>query len=824
MTERSQSKSHSRIPQQILKMRQHSFFHFFLFLVWANQFPKCAESFLPVSVSTTTASLWPSAKMTSETQLYSLRPLVDEVIDSSSTPSSSSSPSSRKTIFVGGKGGVGKTTVSSALAVELASHPSQDLKVLVVSTDPAHSLADALDVDLRQHRGGSSNSSSVTAVQMTDALTRGNLWAAEINAENALQEFRESLAGFDVDRLAASLGVPADLLEGLGLREFSGLLNNPPPGLDELVALGNIMDDTNDYDVVVVDTAPTGHTLRLLALPQFLDGLLGKLVKLRMKLAGVANTLQAFLGDTGAQERASAIDTAMDKLDKFRLRIGKMEVTLRDPNKTSFVVVTVPTKLAVEESKRLLQELQVKQGIAVNHIVVNQCVGDLNSDDEASATALANYYQRRRESQTKWIEKLSNVAADVSASEEFRSNGNPAPISITELPFYDVELVGVPALGYVGAQELANNPNFEHLMSMGGGSSTPGPKVVICGGKGGVGKTTTSSALAVSMASQGHKVALISTDPAHSLGDAIDMDLRGGQLIDCPLVGVPGATGEGSLSVLEIDPNSALSQFKGIVNNLIGSSDGTSTSGRSEMRATLQDLESVFDTLPAGTDEVVALAKVVQLVKKGNFDRIVLDTAPTGHTLRMLSTPGFLAELIDRLLEIAQKINSNAAVKMFISNAAGRSGKKGEVEAAGTTAKSQLLSFQLQMYDLEDLFANPEQTEFLIVTIATELAIRESARLLNDLTFEAPDMPIKVRNIVVNQVLKPDGSDVQTFLSHIRDGQASSLASLEQGLQSLPNTPQLTKVQYLDTEPRGIYGLKVLGDVLLREETASAPA
>ena len=140
---------------------------------------------------------------------------------------------------------------------------NNSLKVLVVSTDPAHSLGDALDEDLRNGRG--------KPVMMTDPLTAGRLYAAEVDAESALQEFRENLASFDVDKLATSLGVSPDLLESLGLREFSGLLNNPPPGLDELVALANVMDDNNnDYDLIVVDTAPTGHTLRLLALPQFL--------------------------------------------------------------------------------------------------------------------------------------------------------------------------------------------------------------------------------------------------------------------------------------------------------------------------------------------------------------------------------------------------------------------------------------------------------------------------------------------------------------------------------------------------------------------------
>jgi arsenite-transporting ATPase len=328
-------------------------------------------------------------------------------------------------------------------------------------------------------------------------------------------------------------------------------------------------------------------------------------------------------------------------------------------------------------------------------------------------------------------------------------------------------------------------------------------------------KATISSSLAVTMAAKGHNVALISTDPAHSLGDAIDMDLRGGKLIDCPLIGVPMASiGEGSLSVMEIDPSAALSEFKGVVDQLIGGGDAST--GGSDIRGTLQDLENVFDTLPAGTDEVVALAKVINLVKKGNFDRIVLDTAPTGHTLRMLSTPTFLADLIDRLLVISEKVNSNAVVKMFITSAAG--GNSEEIESAGSFAKSKLLSFQLQMYDLEDLFANADQTEFLIVTVPTELAVRESVRLLNDLTFEAPDMPIKVRNIVVNQVLKDNGSDVETFLSHVSNGQLASIENLQQAVGSMANPPCITKVSYLDTEPRGVFGLKILADELLREE------
>lgn len=210
----------------------------------------------------------------SSSQLFSLSKLVEEV----SNRPAGKDPS---TIFVGGKGGVGKTTTSAALAVKLASSYEDPLKVLVVSTDPAHSLGDALDEDLRKGRG--------KPIMMTDPITSGRLYACEVDAGAALEDFRKSLEAFDVGKLADALGVSPEMLDGFGLSEFSGLLNNPPPGLDELVALSNVLDTESvagDFDVVVVDTAPTGHTLRLLALPQFLDGLLGKLIKLRMKLSG----------------------------------------------------------------------------------------------------------------------------------------------------------------------------------------------------------------------------------------------------------------------------------------------------------------------------------------------------------------------------------------------------------------------------------------------------------------------------------------------------------------------------------------------------------
>ena len=141
-----------------------------------------------------------------------------------------------------------------------------------------------------------------------------------------------------------------------------------------------------------------------------------------------------------------------------------------------------------------------------------------------------------------------------------------------------------------------------------------------------------------------------------------------------------------------------------------------------------------------------------------------------------------------------------------------------ELSAAAIKAKSTLQSFQVQMFDLEDLFSDAAQTEFLIVTVLTELAVRESIRLLNDLTFEAPDMPIKVRNIVANQVLCEDGGDIDAFLNRVVKGQEMAVNDLKNAMKASKSNAAITLVPFVDTEPRGVFGLKVIANELLRED------
>ncbi|KAL7550781.1 hypothetical protein ACHAWF_013993 [Thalassiosira exigua] len=758
----------------------------------------------------------------------------------------------------GGVAAGGWTTISSSLAVALASSAEvEDRKVLIVSTDPAHSLGDALDVDLRGSGGGGGEGEGGEVgdrprpVVLDDPLTNRRLHALEVDPSAALERFRANLRAFDVSSLSSSLGVdvPPKFLEELGLDDLREVIRNPPPGLDELVALSNVLDPAfaREYDVIVVDTAPTGHTLRMLRLPQFLDGFLKALLTLRGKLKGLIGALKMFLPQRDGAEAGAAnemdVDDALEALESFQRQAARLRERLRDPDRTKFVVVSIPTVLSVRESARLLGELD-EQGIRASDVVVNQRVGSAGDggvagSEDGAPEAMRRYYRRRAAGQRRWIDELTEACAEVSASEEYRGNApggdDGRGIVVTEVPYYDVELVGVPALGYLGQRTFGTNSDFERLVGPddrdeGTRASRREPKVIVCGGKGGVGKTTTSGSLAVAMAAAGHDVALVSTDPAHSLGDALDVDLRGGSPVDVPTFGVPSAGAEGSLMAMEIDPASALAELRDSIDGLLGRtarSDGGG-GGNSELSSAMSSLGEIIDTLPAGADEVVALAKVIQLVRRGKYDRVVLDTAPTGHTLRMLAAPSFLADLIERSLSVARKVNSNPAVRMLLAGAARDS--EYDLDDAGEAAKNALLKFQVAMYDLEDLFADPESTEFLVVTIGTELATRESARLVNDLTFGDPDMPIRVRNVVVNQVLEAVGDDgemgreeedekLRGFATRLAKSQELSVAELRRNVEGIDPPPRVTEATMLDAEPRGVYGLKALSERLLAERT-----
>ncbi|ADJ15899.1 ArsA family ATPase [Halalkalicoccus jeotgali] len=259
-------------------------------------------------------------------------------------------------VLYGGKGGVGKTTMAAATALASARDGT---RTLVVSTDPAHSLSDTLETEIPSE-----------ATQIRDDIP---LFAAEIDPDDAMDEGmlggENPLGGFE-GMFGGADGVgyegPADEESGLGDLLSGGSM----PGADEAAAMRQLLQylDDDRFDRVVIDTAPTGHTLRLLELPELMDSMVGRLMQFRQRMQGMVEGMKGMFGDDPSEG-------GMGDLDELRERIEHLRATLRDPTKTDFRIVMVPEEMSVVESKRLLSRLAEFE-IPVSTVVVNRVMED----------------------------------------------------------------------------------------------------------------------------------------------------------------------------------------------------------------------------------------------------------------------------------------------------------------------------------------------------------------------------------------------------------------------------------------------------------------
>ncbi|TKX79721.1 TRC40/GET3/ArsA family transport-energizing ATPase [Halorubrum sp. SD626R] len=274
-------------------------------------------------------------------------------------------------VLYGGKGGVGKTTMAAATGLSSAAG---GVRTLVVSTDPAHSLSDTYETDI--------------PAEPTRIREEMPLYAAEIDPDDAMEE---GMFGADGDPLGG-MGEMGDAMGGMmggeaapgdeGAEEGLGsLLGGTMPGADEAAAMRQLLEYLDDprFDRVIVDTAPTGHTLRLLQLPEIMDSMIGRVMKLRNRFSGMMDGLKGMFGggDDGADPTAD--------LDELQERIERLRAVLRDPAQTDFRVVTIPEEMSVVESERLVARLD-EFGIPVNTLVVNRVmegVGDVADVDPA---------------------------------------------------------------------------------------------------------------------------------------------------------------------------------------------------------------------------------------------------------------------------------------------------------------------------------------------------------------------------------------------------------------------------------------------------------
>ncbi|KAK9450044.1 anion-transporting ATPase-like domain-containing protein [Limtongia smithiae] len=269
-------------------------------------------------------------------------------------------------IFVGGKGGVGKTTTSCSLAVQMAKVRKS---VLLISTDPAHNLSDAFSQQF---------SKDAQKVNGFD-----NLYAMEIDPSGSIQEM--------IEQSAASAGGNNGGMNMMQDIAFS------IPGVDEAMSFAEVMKQvkSTNFEVIIFDTAPTGHTLRFLSFPTVLEKALAKVAELSGRFGPMLNGL------LGQQGMGGADGDMFAKLDQMRETITEVNTQFKDPDLTTFVAVCIPEFLSLYETERLIQEL-TKYKIDVHCIVVNQ----LLYPNKDSTCAQCN---ARRKMQQKYLEQMADL-------------------------------------------------------------------------------------------------------------------------------------------------------------------------------------------------------------------------------------------------------------------------------------------------------------------------------------------------------------------------------------------------------------------------------
>ncbi|WP_157790711.1 arsenical pump-driving ATPase [Agrobacterium albertimagni] len=462
-------------------------------------------------------------------------------------------------LFFTGKGGVGKTSLSCATAITLAD---QGLKILLVSTDPASNLDEMLGVSL------GNEPAPVPGVP--------GLFAMNIDPESAAEDYRQ--------RVLDQMEPDASDQDRATVREqLSGACTTEIAAFDEFVGL--LADDNPRFDHIIFDTAPTGHTLRLLSLPK------------------------AWTGFLEANERGASCLGPHSGLkmqeDRFRTALE----CLGDPARTTIVLVTRADRGAIREAARTAGELS-ELGLSNQMLAVNGRFVPTDPNDPV-ATAFAA-------EQTKALAELPPALQSLPRDE------------VGLKPF---DMVGLDALrgllsetvtgpGSEGSKDDVTDPDLPGLSTLVDEIAASGKGLVMVMGKGGVGKTTVAAAVAVGLAARGHTVHLTTTDPAAHLSFVVGADAMPGLTVD------------------RIDPEAETTRY---IEKIM------STKGRDLDEAGQALLRE--DLASPCTEEVAVFHAFSRVVGEARSSFVVIDTAPTGHTLLLLDATGAYHRQMTRHLD-----------------------------------------------------------------------------------------------------------------------------------------------------------------------------
>lgn len=565
-------------------------------------------------------------------------------------------------LLFGGKGGVGKTTCAVAAALKMAGE-RPNASFLLVSTDPAHSLEDSLD---------------------TVSVPK-NLVVKELDSQACLKEFKR-LHGAKLQAIA-SRGTFLDA------EDISQLMDLSLPGMDELIAFLEISTwvDDGGYDCIVVDTAPAGHTLKLLELPVLIRRWLYALDAL---LAKHRYMKQLF---TGSKER--------DELDLFLVQLAtsvkRLELLLRDEERCLFVPVMLAETVVVQETLMFVRELE-KREIYVPHIVVNM----LYPENNCPTCSYTRFHQ---------LKELNDGVAQFPGK------------TIWGIPIYPEEMRGGKALAHFwnNAEQLGEIkplPQHEHALlatNVAHPAKLPADNIrfLIFAGKGGVGKTTMACATALRL-TQGHqkkRVLLFSTDPAHSLSACLGQKVGGSPTLVRQGLYAMEVNADAEFAQLRLEYQDELSHFlHEVLPNL-------------DITFDREVMERIMDLSPSGLDEIMALTLVMGFVNRNEYDMFIIDSAPTGHLIRLLEMP----QLIDEWL----KVFFGLLLKY-----------KNVFRVPGISRR--LVELSKAVKQLRKLLADPQKSSLYPVTISTMMAFEESKDLVAAVQRIGVHVPILFVNLL----------------------------------------------------------------------------
>ncbi|HEX8282523.1 MAG TPA: ArsA family ATPase [Pyrinomonadaceae bacterium] len=613
-------------------------------------------------------------------------------------------------IFFGGKGGVGKTTAAAATALALLDAAGAGESLLLFSTDPAHSLSDSLDVEVGDRaaevaRGGAGDDAP-------------RLFAREMDAARALEEFKT--------KHRAVLAEIADRGTILDEADVNDLLDLSLPGLDEVMALFELSEVEREgrFARVVVDTAPSGHTTRMLRLPEVFTRWVGALDVMSEK----HRYMVAHFARRG-RVREDEVDLFLRDLSA---RVEAVRAMLFDAARASFVLVSTPEAMAFEESARYFASLRA-EGAPVTDLVVNRV------EREHGACP---FCRARAAMQSPWLDALARefktlrqrrvplFPSEVRGAEELREFARalwqPQPEGKAE---------GAKGKGKVKAAATSPSPPNN--------SSFPleAKRLVIFGGKGGVGKTSSAAAyaLAAAEADESGRVLVFSTDPAHSLSDSFGEQV--GELNE-------GVVGVGNLDAMEIDPAARFEELKERYRRWTDELFDSLTGGsRWEVQFDREAMRELVALAPPGIDEIAALSTVSDLIDEGSYTTIVLDTAPTGHLLRFLELPEVALAWVRTFIKLLLKY-------------------KNVVRWGGVA--EELVALSKSIKRVAALLTDAEECEFVGVAIPERMSLEETARLAARLE----RLRVPLSRLVVNNVLTDEAARACDFCGQRRRGQA----------------------------------------------------